>query len=166
MTLERLAAREAIKDALGRYCHGVDRGDRDMILSAFHPDAHLDYGSIKGAPVEFADDIIKMFDDAPVGQHHITNVLFEINGDRAQVISYFLALNPQGPKDSGGHDLVGGRYLDAFECRDGEWRIVDRIVVLDVTRDELAGTPWPSGSLAEGARHQDDPSVAFLAGAS
>ncbi|MEI4927160.1 nuclear transport factor 2 family protein, partial [Klebsiella pneumoniae] len=84
-----------MRDTLARYCHGVDRGDREMIMSAYHRDGHDDHGGYKGDPAGFADYIIKKFDDAPeIGQHHITNVLIELDGDRAKVLSYFLALNP------------------------------------------------------------------------
>jgi ketosteroid isomerase-like protein len=163
--LERIAAELEIREVLARYCRAVDRGDRDGIAAVYHPDAHDDHGPFTGSPADFADYIVAKFDACPhVGQHHVTNVLVELDGDAARVESYFLALNPQAPEKGGGHDLVGGRYLDRFERRDGRWLIADRRVVLDVTRDALAGSAWPSGPFAAGARRGDDPSAGFFRG--
>lgn len=157
-----LLAHEAIRQCLARYCHGVDRGDRDMILSAYHPGAHDDHGGYSGDAEGFAEYIIAKYDQAPsIGQHHVTNVVIDLRGEQAKVMSYFIAFNP-GRVEMGGHDLVGGRYLDDFELRETGWRIASRRVVIDVTRDQLAGDPWPSGLFAEGARHKDDPSVGFF----
>ncbi len=36
---ERLLNRQDITDCLTRFCRGIDRFDRDLFLSAFHPDA-------------------------------------------------------------------------------------------------------------------------------
>ena len=47
--------REAIRDCLHRYARGVDRFDRELILSAFHPDALDEHGKFVGTPDEFVD---------------------------------------------------------------------------------------------------------------
>lgn len=163
MSIDDLIAEASIRQALARYCHGVDRGDRRMILSAYHPGAHDDHGGYRGTAEGFADYIIAKYDAAPeIGQHHVTNVLIQREGTVARVQSYFLALNPGRAETGGGHDLIAGRYLDDFELRDGDWRVAKRIVVLDVTRDTLAGKPWPTGTFASGARGTADPSVSFF----
>lgn len=159
--LRSLVAESAIRQALARYCRGVDRGDRAMLLSAYHPDATDDHGNFVGGPDDFATYIIEKFDATPrIGQHHVTNVYIELAGTTADVESYFIAFNAQ-PADGGGeHDLVTGRYLDRFEERDGEWRIAQRKVVLDVGRDALAGSPWQRlAAFATGARRSADPSA-------
>lgn len=45
MTLDELLDREAIRDCLARYCRGVDRLDRALLLSTYWPGAEDDHGS-------------------------------------------------------------------------------------------------------------------------
>jgi hypothetical protein len=52
--LRYLIDRQAILDCLTRYCRGVDRFDRDLLLSAYHPDATDNHGVFIGSPVQFA----------------------------------------------------------------------------------------------------------------
>ena len=51
-TLEHMIAelwdREQIRQCLHRYARGVDRFDRELILSAFHPDALDEHGKFVG----------------------------------------------------------------------------------------------------------------------
>lgn len=42
--LRTLLDRAQIHDALMRYSRGVDRGDGELVVSCFHPDATLDMG--------------------------------------------------------------------------------------------------------------------------
>lgn len=162
--LQEVAAQLAIRKTLTRYCRAVDRGDPEMLLAAYHPDAMDDHGNFVGGPADFATYIIDKFDNTPrVGQHHITNVFAEVDGATAHVESYFIAFNPQLAEFGGEHDLVTGRHLDRFELRDGEWRNADRKVVIDIGRDTLAGSPWPRlDAFAAGARHAADPSASFF----
>src|SRR3569833_1173285 len=46
----RVGARLGIHDASMRYARGCDRRDDELILSAFHADAVIDYGVFKGGP--------------------------------------------------------------------------------------------------------------------
>ena len=55
----------------------------------------------------------------------------EIKGDKADVEVYGIA----GSRGGGKTNLYGGRYLDKWERRNGEWRIADRRFVLDWNMD-------------------------------
>ena len=162
MTADEIAAHIEIRQVLYRYCRGVDRGDRAMLKSVYHPDAEDDHGSWRGLGRDFADYIVDALDGADsASQHHITNVLIELDGDRAAVESYFLAFHPY--RVDGQPErlaFVGGRYLDRFERRDGVWRIAKRRVVLDWTRSEVAGSAWAAEArFALGGRREQDPSA-------
>jgi hypothetical protein len=163
--ITEIAAQLAIRKTLARYARGVDRGDNPMIESAYWPDAYDNHGNFKGSPADFAVYITERFDRVPrVGQHHITNVFAEVDGNTAHVESYFIAFNSQLAEAGGEHDLVTGRYLDRFEQRDGEWRIAEREVVIDIARNALAGEAWPRlDAFSLGARREADPSAAFFA---
>ena len=119
MTPAEAADHLEIQQVLYRYCRGVDRGDVDLLKSVYHADATDDHGTFKGGGHEFAANVIGRMNQVPVqGQHHVTNMLIRLDGDRAAVESYFIALNPE--PDADGRPalaLVTGRYLDRFEKR-------------------------------------------------
>lgn len=64
---------------------------------------------------------------------------------------------PEGRQDL----VIGGRYLDRFECRDGEWRILDRVYALDWNQNVASTDEWETGIYdllrTRGARTPEDP---------
>jgi 3-phenylpropionate/cinnamic acid dioxygenase small subunit len=119
---------QEISDCLLRYARGVDRVDEDLIRSAFFPDA-VDFHAASSAGS--VDDFLAAWLPRQPGrhraQHYTTNQSIDLDGDEAHVETYWLCVLKQLDADEG--DLVGGRYLDRFERRDGEWRIAKRVVV-------------------------------------
>jgi len=160
MTVEDLMAHTEIQKALYRYCRGVDRGDARLICSAYHEDAIDHHGPWTGTGPEFGPHIVAKMDLLPeAGQHHITNILIELDGESARVESYFLVLQPTMDN---GHFWLSGRYLDLFECRNGAWKIADRTVVQDVSKG-TTDKAWPGMSgYPIGGRRQDDPSAGWF----
>ena len=61
-----------------------------------------------------------------------TSVLIQVDGDKAKGECYGIAVGT-GQDESGNlsDSMYGGRYLDEFEKRDGEWRISKRTYILD-----------------------------------
>ena len=53
--LAQLLDRQDILDCLIRFSRGMDRFDRDIFLSAFHPDAIIAAGEFVGGPVALYD---------------------------------------------------------------------------------------------------------------
>jgi SnoaL-like domain len=49
-----LQDRQAIQDVLMTYSRGIDRLDRELLLSVYHDDAIDDHGVFVGSPEEFA----------------------------------------------------------------------------------------------------------------
>ncbi|GAA2339836.1 nuclear transport factor 2 family protein [Dactylosporangium salmoneum] len=129
-TVRRLADRAEIADCLGRYARGMDRLDRDLVLSAYHPDAVDDHGKFVGSPAEFVRWSFAMH-----RQHHhshlhaILHHSCELDGDTAHTEAYFmfLSMNRTGAPWS----ASAGRYIDRFERRDGRWAIAHRLCVRD-----------------------------------
>lgn len=166
MNLEQLADHVEIQQLLYRYCRGVDRGDRALIASVYHDDAQDDHGGFKGLGSDFANWIVDAMDrNRTIGQHHITNMLIEFDGDVAHGESYFLAFHPDVVPGSDEESLSfsGGRYLDRFEKRGGTWKIADRRVVFDWSRAPEPPTPWSAaiGAL-HGQRRAEDASHGFV----
>lgn len=166
MDIESLSAHIEIRQALARYCRGADRGDRALIASAYHDDAEVRYGEFRGTALELAERIVGRTEHLPiVGQHHVTNVYAEVGEGRAHVESYFIVLRPAADQASGASVLIplGGRYLDQFERRDGEWKIAAREVVVDWMDDPMTKTLMEAEvSYRRGGRGAGDPAHDFF----
>jgi ketosteroid isomerase-like protein len=150
MDLDDVIAELEIRRSLYRYCRGVDRGDAEMIASAYHEDADENHGAFRGTGREFAAFLVPLMDGAPeTSQHQVTNVLIQRDGDSANVESYFIAFHAQ---DEGGRAFVSGRYLDRFERRGGDWKIVQRHVIIDADGPATLGmdlSQYPRGGRRE-----------------
>ncbi|HEX4518308.1 MAG TPA: nuclear transport factor 2 family protein [Gaiellaceae bacterium] len=125
--LRALLDRQAILDCLQRCTRGIDRLDEELVLSAFHEDAVDHHNSHTGTPTEFVAWFWGRQEKRAGCQHYVTNTVIDLDGDTAHVETYFLATNRQEGEDV--MDLSGGRYVDRFERRGGEWRIALRQVV-------------------------------------
>lgn len=129
-TVRELQDRHEIWECLLRYSRGVDRFDRDLIRSAYHPDAVDDHGKFVGGPEEFIEWAMRQHTEAHLGHlHNLFNHTCELDGETAHAETYFMfaGMNRRGVPLV----LNGGRYLDRLERRDGEWRIAYRTVVRD-----------------------------------
>jgi 3-phenylpropionate/cinnamic acid dioxygenase small subunit len=162
MKLQEALDQMAIREILVRYCRGIDRGIKPLVNSIYHDDSTDDHGTYNGPGQEFADVVVDRMDATGViGQHNVTNVLIEIDGNSARGESYFITYNPEADEKTGegGLMLVLGRYLDTFEKRMGEWRILTRKVVIDYAQGPASGGPWPRlHHFTHGGRREKDPS--------
>lgn len=170
-----LQDRQAIHDVLMTYSRAVDRLDRDLLLSVYHPDAVDDHGVFVGGPEEFADWVIPMHARTHLSHQHCQfNSTVDLDGDTAHTETYymFVGLNRVGTPLA----MSGGRYLDRLEKRDGRWKIAARLCVRDwapltevpevldqaaltiVTLDDRTREMMRSG--AQVARDRTDPSYA------
>jgi len=164
--ITELADREAIRQCLYRYARGVDRLDPDMVRSAYWPDAidtHLDF---KGTPEEFIAWAFPIMGGMDQTQHMIANILITLQGERADVESYFHGYH-RITIDGQKMDVIGsGRYLDRFEKRGEEWRILERLVLTDWFRQYPDSANWDAGLLGQridmGKRYPEDPSYTVL----
>lgn len=139
--LTRMLAEHEIDDAIAIYCRGVDRGDEELMASAFHADADVNHG-LHGRT--HADD--PAYSQFSMFHHQLGNRVIVLDGDRAASETYFTAV--QGfTYDGVGYDqMVKARYLDRWERRGGPFRIVYRRVVWDWVRTEPSSPSWPNGS--------------------
>ncbi len=158
--LEILEAERAIQSVLTQYARGVDRCDESLLRDCYWPDSTDDHGDYKGSGYGFAawvvDLLAKVFSST---QHAISNTRIEcsLDDDLARVESYVVARHITRA-DPPGLVEVGGRYLDRFSRRGGQWRIARRVVVVDWSRISLIETSVPAGEFQQGRRMPDDPS--------
>lgn len=136
--VRELYDREKIRAVVTDYCRGVDRMDRALLLSCYHPDAIDDHGFFVGGPEAFWDWVNRYHNNAQsTHQHIITNHTCDIDGDTAHAETYWMMAGMDAKDFS--LTVGGGRYIDRFEKRDGEWRIAARKCV-----SEWGGIPSPS----------------------
>lgn len=142
-----LLDREAIRDVVANYARGVDRLDRDLLMSVYHPDAIDDHAGFVGdreAFWSFVSDLHGKFHR--VTQHFIANHSAEIDGDTAHAETYFIfvAMNNEGQPFT----MLGGRYVDRLAKRDGEWAIMQRVALGEWAApsiNSVAGAATPEG---------------------
>lgn len=129
-TVTHLADRQAISDVLMTYSRGIDRLDRDLLLSVYHEDAIDDHGVFVGSREEFVDWAFAMHTATHLShQHCIFNFTCDLDGDVAHTEAYymFVGMNRQGTPLA----MSGGRYIDRMEKRGGRWAIAARVCVRD-----------------------------------
>lgn len=159
--LERLADRQDILDCLIRFSRGMDRFDRELFLSAFHPDATIAAGVFVGGPVALYDWASVLHDQGQVATHHnLLNCSCEIERNIAHTETYYLFV---GRNRDATNWIAGGRYIDRLERRDGAWRIALRTNVIEWS-GVVPTMPLPFADVPDihvngaPARSQDDPS--------
>ena len=144
--LRELMDRESIRDCLYRYCRGIDRRDATALRSAYWPDGTDNHGPYKGSASGFVDWALKSLKHAERNIHQIHNILIEFKPDGASVETYFSAFQRQPDANRNMQELdMKGRYVDWFEKREGDWRILHRTVVFDW----VVTSPPPNESEAE-----------------
>jgi len=124
LRLTELLDRQDILDCMIRFSRGMDRFDRELFLSAFHPDAVIAAGPFVGGPVELYDWASKLHEHGQSATHHnLLNHTCDIKGDVAHTETYYLFV---GRNRDDTNWIAGGRYIDRLERRDGAWKIALR----------------------------------------
>jgi hypothetical protein len=122
--MDRLLDQHDILDCLKRFSRGMDRFDRELLLSAFHLDAVIAAGDFVGGPVDLYDWASAMHEQGQVAtQHNLLNNSCEIDGDNAHTETYYLFVGRNRDETTW---IAGGRYFDRLDRRDGAWRIAVR----------------------------------------
>lgn len=164
--LRSLADELAIRRVLATYCRAIDRCDAGLLRSVYWPDAVDQHGIFNGNAMQFVDFIVPMLRNMRMTCHSISNILIELQGDVARVETYVRAYHDTTGTEGRFDIVVGGRYLDRMERRDGEWRIAHRQFVMDWNQNLPATSQWEGplfGALdVRGTNDEADPSYAFF----
>jgi uncharacterized protein (TIGR02246 family) len=130
--------RALIEDLQARYLFAFDFGDPEGYAGTFAPDGVLDYGGgqLKGrqAIAEFIAAGRKRTEEAraktppgqrpSVGRHIISNIVVQIDGDKARGLAYWSHMT-SGADGRGGVDFFG-HYEDELVKVNGEWLFASR----------------------------------------
>ncbi len=161
---QELSQRVEIVDALLSYTRGIDRLDKESVISAFHPGAILNNYGPEPMPIEdFVEYALPSLKQRySVTQHRVSNIRIEIKEDRALVESYVLAYHVKSSENSKQLHTFNGRYIDSFALRDAHWKISERFLrndwskVDDITEEMAGSSVW-----VKSRRDADDPIYDF-----
>ena len=129
--MRALTDRIAIGELLARYADLVDRRDWTRMGRIFALEGTIDFRSSGGPHGPFREGIAwldRALDSWPNNLHMITNVIVELDGDRASSRCYFHA--PIGRESHDGRQVTlteSGRFLDRLIRTADGWRIVERV---------------------------------------
>lgn len=164
--LQQLCDRVEIEDLLVRYMRSIDRGDIATLRRCYLPGATEEHGGLYRGPAQGYIDTIEAALQHPraVATHALSNVLIEIDGDRARSEHYVLAMTRARAGDGVVKDsLVASRIIDDLRREQGRWGIARRRLRFDWAHD-LGPRPdaWLHGqldpaTLLHGAKFPDDP---------
>jgi hypothetical protein len=157
--LQQLADRQAITDLIHQYCRAVDRLDVPLGRAIFHEDGYADYGAdvYQGNGRDVIDRICKQHQHLLYHSHNATNILIELDGDRAASETYVVAALRMRRNDKLVQIDLWGRYVDQWSKRGGLWGIDKRISIRDF--DEIREVT-PMKEHDRGKRDMTDPSYA------
>ncbi len=138
----RLEDRAAISDVIAAYAHAIDRRRWPMMEKLFHDDAQFQFGTVAGDWRGFVEQARALIDACLATQHQLGQIQFGFEGDTiCHTETYMTAMHtipagypvPEVFPDKGKiySAVIAGRYVDRFEKRDGEWRIVKRTGLYD-----------------------------------
>lgn len=120
--------RDEILRVMMKYARGLDRLDHDLARSCYWDDAIEDHGNYVGHP----DDFIAWADQTTLAhrytQHGLLNHFCDLQGDDAYCETYYQFT---GVRDEPPHFISTGRYIDHFQKRNGEWRIANRVCLIE-----------------------------------
>lgn len=149
MTDDRLAriedklARLEIVEAMWRYSRAVDRHDNAMLADLFWPDCEINYTNIfsgdRAAFLAWANPHHR--ENYINHQHHTTAHIIDVHGDTANGEHYCIVFLQRA---DGTILLSTGRYLQQWERRDGEWRILVREFMPEIS----SGLTGPTARLS------------------
>ena len=138
--LEGIVTRAALRNLAERYAQGVDRRDRDLFLSAFHPDATLavHHPSEKEEGINVMQgheqigrvpEFIKVY---PKTYHVLGQSTYEVDGDDATGETYCVAHHLSDLDDGSVTDRVMFiRYRDDWTNTPDGWALRLRRLAVD-----------------------------------
>lgn len=163
--LHEIADKQAIDQVIAAHSRGLDNADAALLKSCYHPDGVVEYGMFEGAASDFADAVTQN-DGLPATQHRPSAVWSVVDGDRAKAETSVIVYREDQGDNGTLQQFVCGRYLDTLEKRDGAWKILKRIYVLDWNSNMPDTSDWDEPlyePIPRGEKGGDDAGYRLLA---
>ena len=157
--MRALLDKQAIADVLVLYCRAVDRGDLELLASCYHDDATEDHGGLfSGTAKAYMELIAPVITAARLMTHSVSNIIVEVDGDRARSECHILAFSRMRKEGEFFDCLTLARIVDRLERRAGVWRISARQLAWEWNHEMPFAETWGRGLIAS------DPSVLVRSG--
>ena len=143
---------QAIRDQQARYGRALDWDDEELLAQVFWPDAEIDYGFFVGRGDEFVPALMNITRQSGCRPWHaISGQTAALDGPAAaDAECYFLGCSTLSDVTGDTEiQLIGGRYVDRFEKRGGEWRVSRRTLICDFRYRDIAPMDNPAGFVAQ-----------------
>lgn len=165
--LQALLDRQAITELVHAYCNAADRHDNAKMRALYHEDAIDEHGQFFCGPaMDFIDRLPEIQGPMRILHHNVTTLNIALDGDRAEGEVYILAFHQVDTGEGLTDVLIGGRYFDKYEKREGVWKYSHRAVVADWVKVDEPSTVRLDHPMIEGSRigrpGREDPSYDFF----
>ncbi len=151
--------RQEIMELSWKYSRACDRLDTDLLSQVYWPDGTDDHGIFKGTAPEYVEWVMGLLKQWTSSHQTNSNFLIDVDGDIAtgevHWTGFYRYVIDGQPMDQ----LAAGRYLDKYERRNGEWRILHRTCTSEWSRVEKVEEDWRAdpGPSIMGVRDKSDP---------
>ena len=143
--LATLLDREKIRECIGLVARGEDRRDADLIRAGYWPDSTLDYGIFQGDFEAYLAWVVPGSPAIAATGHVLGQSVIRLQADTALVETHTTNYHRIDMGEQERDVVLGGRYLDRLERRDGEWRIARRTMLYDWLQDQGVSVDWSQG---------------------
>ncbi|MCR9095720.1 MAG: nuclear transport factor 2 family protein [bacterium] len=155
--IQELLDKKACEELLARYACALEWIDEEALRAVFFADADVDYGFFKGRGDEFVPAMMAQIRGCLRTWHNNGTPLLRISGDEAQAETHGTGATIVEIDGQTVTSLLGGRYLDRLERRDGAWGIAKRVYVVDwhqtISRDSATEALPGMNMLMPSAEH-------------
>ena len=125
-----LEDRIAIAEQLARYADMVDRREWNKMGKIFALEGTIDFRASEGPHGPFREVLAwldRALDSWPKSLHVISNVIVDLDGDRATSRCYFHVTAGRENREGGQYTVTdSGRFIDRWIRTANGWRIVER----------------------------------------
>jgi len=130
--LQELLDKKACEEVLIRYGRTLDWLDTAGQAQCFWPDAAIDYGFFRGSATEWVPVVMELEKASLRRWHACNSIIVQVAGSTAKSECYGLTAGSSETEEGALEcHVFGGRYLDEFEKRNGQWRIAKRTYIAD-----------------------------------
>lgn len=149
--LQQVWDRQEIEQLMYRHARSLDRMDADLMKSTYWPEGieeHQDpiypeHFFWNDNAWKFVPEAMKGFQNLKITQHRISNVIIELDGDKATAETYVWAYHVHTDENGVDHEgILGGRHHFKLEKRNDEWRIMHRSTIFDWNQNRKATAVW------------------------
>jgi len=162
--LQEVKDHQDITQLLYRNVRSIDRLDLELMKSTYWSDAIQDHQDpinpidYSGNAWEFCEFAVKALADVERTHHRLSNILIEIDGDKAYAEAYVYAYHYYKTLEGNKEGTLMGRYQNRLEKRNGEWKIAYRLTIFDANFTVDATDIWSKDFRNLGQRFPNDKS--------